>query len=100
MDDLVDVVDVDLAGAVARDRLLDVVDELAELGLVLGPDTLTRGSPLRLRRVVHRRPAYDPTSLSVYSRGTNLARRRVSSCEWILGARRGRQIAAAVSVLS
>ncbi len=44
MDDLVDVVDVDLAGAVARDRLLDVVDELAELGLVLGRDTLARAA--------------------------------------------------------
>jgi hypothetical protein len=53
VDHVVDVVNVDLAGAVAGDGRLDALEELRELGLVVGGDALAGRAPLGLRRVVH-----------------------------------------------
>ena len=53
MDDLVHVVDVELAGSVALDRLRDVLDETPELGLGIGRDERVkeiRGIPERTAR--------------------------------------------------
>jgi hypothetical protein len=48
MDHLVDVMDVEFAGAVALDRLGDVFDESRELGFVVGGDDCARYAPSRL----------------------------------------------------
>jgi hypothetical protein len=48
MDDVVDVMDVELASAVALDRLGDVLDESCELGFVVGGDDCARYAPSRL----------------------------------------------------
>jgi len=53
VDHVVDVVEADLAAAVARNRPPDMVDELGELGLVVAGDTLARCSPFGSRHLVH-----------------------------------------------
>src|SRR5216683_3231041 len=50
---VVDLVRVDLAVAIARERLLDAVDDLRELGLVIAGNALARCSPFAFRGVVH-----------------------------------------------
>lgn len=52
MDDLVHVVDVELAGSVALDRLRDVLDETPELGLGIGRDERPGDTASRLRTAI------------------------------------------------
>jgi hypothetical protein len=53
VDDLIDVDHVDLASAITGDRVLDVFDELRELGAVVRCDAPAGRTPLGRRRLVH-----------------------------------------------
>src|SRR4029077_15266393 len=49
LDRLIHGVGVDLAGAVAVDRCLDVAEQFGQLRLVVGADPFTRGAPFSFR---------------------------------------------------